>query len=83
MGYSAGKGPEPRQPDEGRGMTRGRVRDVSTTLWLTSEEKRTVQDIAAWFGMNEQEYLRHAALGGTVEPPTLSERTHRRKGGAA
>ena len=51
-----------------------RIRDKAVTLWLTADERRTLREISEWFGMNQQEFLRHAALGRTVEPKPLKER---------
>lgn len=55
-----------------------RARDKAVTLWLTADEKRTMKELAAWFGMNDQEYLRYVAMGRATEPPALSERAHQR-----
>lgn len=60
-----------------------RVRNVSVTLWLTEKERSQLSENAAWFAMTVQEYLRHAAMGGTVEKPTLRERVERRKKASA
>lgn len=56
-----------------------RQRDKSLMFWLTEEEKEQVAENALAFGMTVSEFLRHAALGGTVERPTLRERNARMK----
>lgn len=38
---------------------------------VTPEQKHQIEVYAAWFGMTLAEYLRHAALGGTVERPKV------------
>lgn len=61
-------------------MTReyGYARTERVNAPVSAGEKRQIQENAAWFGMEVPEFLRYAALGGTIEPPTLSERAHRR-----
>lgn len=60
--------------------TRGKV---IVNFEVTPEQKLQIEENALWFGLNLSEFLRHAALGGTVERPTLRERNARMKGAAA
>lgn len=46
---------------------------------VTPEQKHQIEENAAWFGLTLAAYLRHAALGGTVERPTMRERNARMK----
>ncbi|WP_374105861.1 hypothetical protein [Streptomyces sp. AC495_CC817] len=65
-------------------MTRdyGFARTENINLCLSAGEKRQIRENAAWFGMEVAEYLRYAALGGTIEAPALRRRAHRRGGSA-
>lgn len=60
-------------------MAQNRTRNKSVTLWLTEEEREQLRVNAAWFAMTQQEFLRHAALGNTVERPPYRHAAARRK----
>lgn len=52
---------------------------VIVNFEVTPEEREQVQENAAWFQMTMSEFLRHAALGGTLDIAHHKQREHLRR----
>lgn len=59
--------------------TRGKV---IVNFEVTPEEREQIQENAAWFQISVSEFLRHAALGGTLDIAHHKQREHVRRGRA-